>query len=143
MRFPLKRFYQDERQTLGTLMVGAAALFTIELPWRNSQPSLSCIPEGRYRMTIVDVDGEKRIRLDGAMIRAERTLINIEVSNYAAELAGCIGLGLGVCVRGDIPQGIYMITNSAKAYEIFSGEIVQRIDSGVSCWLEIDDVPSR
>ncbi len=140
MRFPLRRFYQDERQTLGTLMVGAMTLFTIELPWRHNQPTFSCIPAGRYRMTIVDVGEEKRIRLDGAGLQGERTLINIEVSNYASELKGCIGLGMGVSVYGGVPGFTYMTTHSGDAYKIFNDEIEQRIDSGVDCWLEIEDL---
>lgn len=139
MRFPLQRFYDDERQTLGTLMVGAAALFTIEPPPRNNQPNLSCIPEGRYMFGLEEVGDKKVIRLkSGGGLYGERTLINIEVANYARELEGCIGLGLGVSVNGDVRNGSYMTTRSADAYAILL-EMLEGLDPKVDCWLEIDD----
>ena len=138
MRFPLRRFYQDERQTLGTLTVGATTLFTIEPPPRNNQPNLSCIPEGRYRMTIVDVDGEKRIRLDGAMIRGERTLINIEVANFASELGGCIGVGEGVQAQS-LSNHLFMTTDSQAAWDRLLAKLAQLEVTDVVCTLQISD----
>ncbi len=141
MRFPLRRFYQDERQTLGTLTVGAVTLFTIERPWLENQPNVSRIPAGRYRMTIVDVGVEKRLRLDGAPLRGERTLINIEVANYASELEGCISVGRGTQSFGQFQRSLFMVTDSREAYAFLFGEVAKRIDfgEGVACWLHVDE----
>lgn len=139
MRFPLQRFYQDERQTLGTLKVGAVTMFTIERPWLGNQPNVSRIPEGRYMFGLEAVEDRQVIRLKtGGGIYGERTLINIEVANYARELEGCIGLGLGVSVHGDVRNGAYMTTKSADAYAILL-EMLEELDPKVDCWLKIDD----
>ncbi len=141
MRFPLRRFYQDERQTLGTLTVGEVTLFTLERPWLENQPNVSRIPAGRYRMTIVDVGDKKSIRLDGAGIRGERTLINIEIANHVVELQGCIGVGRGVMISGAPVGRLYALWDSQRAYRILFDEVAKRVDfgEGVACWLHVDD----
>ena len=76
--------------TNGTLLFnGAAICSTIELPWKNNQPRISCIPEGTYRLVkrysphhkwhfeLKDVPG--------------RQLILVHPANDAmSELQGCI-----------------------------------------------------
>ncbi len=137
MRFPLKRFYQDERQTLGTLTVGATTLFTIERPWLENQPNVSRIPEGHYKITIPLVGGEEKIRLEGFCIPSERTLINIEVANYARELKGCIAVGDGIILT-DLPAGpYYSLWESKAAYSRFYDEIYKRVKKDVVCTLQI------
>ncbi len=137
MRFPLRRFYQDERQTLGTLTVGAVTLFTIERPWLENQPNVSCIPDGDYRITIVSVEGDRRIRLEGPGIPDERTLINIEVANYARELEGCIAVADGIILT-DLPDGpYYSLWESKAAYSRFYDEIYKRVKKNVVCTLQI------
>ena len=139
MRFPLRRFYQDERQTLGTLTVGAVTLFTIERPWLENQPNVSCIPAGPYEIKLVWVDNERKLRLAGACIPSERTLINVEVANYASELEGCIGVGEGVTARGFVPDRQYMVTESAAAYELLLSKLSTLTDSSIACTLQISD----
>ncbi|MBS1563044.1 MAG: hypothetical protein JST39_01590 [Bacteroidetes bacterium] len=68
---------------------GALVSYTIELPWKNNQPQVSCIPEGRYALQkrysprlgvvleVMDVPG--------------RADILIHAANHALhELKGCI-----------------------------------------------------
>jgi hypothetical protein len=39
--------------TNGKLLLGGKPFcFTIELPWKNNERKISCIPEGRYRLNI-------------------------------------------------------------------------------------------
>ena len=89
MKLELIRKYYP-KGTNGTLLLnGAPVCATIELPWRNNQPRISCIPEGEYRLTkryspkfhwhfqLLDVP--------------ERQYILVHPANDAlAELQGCI-----------------------------------------------------
>lgn len=50
MELVLSRIYH-ESGTNGLLTYkGKRLCYTIELPWRNNKTSISCIPEGRYRL---------------------------------------------------------------------------------------------
>ena len=76
--------------TNGRLYInGKQAGFTIELPWRNNQPQVSCIPEGRY--LLVKRMSEKfqlHMLVTGV---PNRELILIHKANNALEqLKGCI-----------------------------------------------------
>lgn len=76
--------------TNGRITFGAEHIcHTIELPWRNNLPRLSCIPEGRYLLK------KKRYSKHGEQIGIPAVLgreaILIHAANDAArELHGCI-----------------------------------------------------
>lgn len=143
MRFPLRRFYQDERQTLGMLAIGPVTIFTIERPWVNNQPFKSCFPAGVYPMNIIGGPSEK-IRLGHVLPPlngGERTLLNIEIANWARQLEGCVGVGMGV--RRD-PRAsarekalIYSVTDSKIALARLLTEIKRWPD--VPMFLEVED----
>ena len=49
MRITLNRLYGSDDCTLGVLSCGEGLLcFTLENPWKDNTPSISCIPEGEY-----------------------------------------------------------------------------------------------
>jgi hypothetical protein len=84
---------------------GHLQCFTIELPWRNNLPGLSCIPEGRYRLRYrYSKRHRKHLLVEGVK---GRTLILIHPANDASkELRGCIapvsqltGIGRGAQSR--------------------------------------------
>lgn len=72
----LQRLAYDSKGTPGVLFVdGEFFCFTLELPWRDNQENISCIPEGTHnvafrpsgkfppeRLTILEVDGRLHIR---------------------------------------------------------------------------------
>lgn len=143
MRFPLRRFYQDERQTLGTLAIGPVTIFTIERPWVNNQPFASCFPEGRYDMELIEIDGREKVRLHPNRhdTEQERTLLNIEISNWARQLKGCVGVGMGVRrdpkrsgLHGDT---VYATTDSKIALGRLLTEMKKWPD--VPMFLEVED----
>ena len=117
MRFPLRRFYTDVAQTLGMLEIGQRKIFTLENGWLNNQPNRSCIPEGDYPMEVIRIAGVEKVRLSGP--EPERTLINIESSNYATELLGCIATGMSV---GLVPGagGIFDRTTHPQRFRTFA-----------------------
>lgn len=73
----LTRVEQDEECTIGVLNVcGRVVCYTLEKPWRDNQPNISCIPEGTYPLrleyspskgrelwTIKDVPGRSYVRI--------------------------------------------------------------------------------
>lgn len=62
---------------------------TIELPWRNNQPSVSCIPEGKYVLQLRD--SERFGRHLEIIDVPKRSLILFHPANDALrELRGCI-----------------------------------------------------
>jgi len=44
----ITRFDSNEQGTLGKLSMLGKSWFTLELPWLNNMPGISCIPEGIY-----------------------------------------------------------------------------------------------
>ena len=141
MRFPLRRFYQDERQTLGILGVGQRTLFTIERPWIHNQPFYSRFPPGSFRMKPIEVERKRKVRLHqvGA-VAAERTLLNIEVANWARQLTGCVGIGTAIGFdtnRSRALAPIYMVHDSREALTFLLEEMEQWPD--VTMYLDVTD----
>ena len=86
----IKRKY-NEKQTPGEGRIGDFTFKTLELPWKNNNRKVSCIPEGTYNCVkrysskykdhihILDVPG--------------RDMILIHNANYVTQLLGCIAVG--------------------------------------------------
>lgn len=93
----IDRYYSGKTQTLGKLYVledGYRTRFqcdTLELPWKNNNTQVSCIPLGEYvvvkkwsqkfgnHLHILDVPG--------------RTWILIHAGNYHTDILGCVLVG--------------------------------------------------
>lgn len=77
--------------TFGALILPNFECLTLEEPWRNNHPQISCIPTGRYRLrhhnsatlghciSVADVPG--------------RSLIRIHSGNTLLDTEGCILVG--------------------------------------------------
>lgn len=88
----LTRFAQLEDVTIGRLNYAGQYFFTVERPWKDNEPNISCIPTGNYQMGRVD---SPKFGPDTWEIRdvPGRTHILIHVANTADDVLGCIGLG--------------------------------------------------
>lgn len=114
MLLTLNRFCAapDNNGTFGTLTIEGVSgprWFTVERPWKNNEPEVSCIPTGLYRLRhgtfaagggypdleFVDVPGRKWIEIHRA--------------NKASQLKGCIAPGKGLNLSN------WMVTDSTKA----------------------------
>jgi hypothetical protein len=110
----LVRTHMLPEQTKGELFVldeNAQVIFqcyTLELPWKDNQQNISCIPPGRYAITprwskkykdhihILDVPG--------------REWILIHEANFVSQLRGCIAVGRArIDINGD---GLKDVTSS-------------------------------
>jgi hypothetical protein len=91
MQLTLTRTYTKGSGTDGLLHLdGFAICFTIELPWLENQPNISCIPEGRY--TLVKRQSKKHdyphLLVQNVL---NRSYILIHRANNALrQLRGCI-----------------------------------------------------
>lgn len=91
----ITRFALLPDRTLGKAVYGEHVFWTIEKPWKDNQPYVSCIPEGYYRL------GRRNSPRFGPNVWEvlevpNRTHILIHVANTADDVVGCIGFGSSV-----------------------------------------------
>lgn len=131
MILTLKRYTTDAPATLGTLTVdGSLHSDTIELPWRDNQPRISCIPAGRYRVTL-----EYSVHLKRATLRLQdvpgRSGILIHPANHPDELEGCITLGKRYSRDG--------VMESRMAVEALEAKARAAMAKGEEVWIDVED----
>lgn len=89
MELTLYREYFPEGTNGALYHLGELVCYTIELPWRSNEQGVSCIPEGRYRLT-----RRYSERYGYHLIVREvpgRSLILVHPANNAlTELRGCL-----------------------------------------------------
>lgn len=99
-RAVLLREQSTDEGTFGTLVFGDSTVNTIELPWRDNQRQISCIPPGEYKCEIVrsprfgtvyqvkDVLGRDHVLIHPANFAGD------EAIGWTTELQGCIAPGM-------------------------------------------------
>ena len=122
-RLFLHRFYADEKKTLGDLTLresginkaGSVILMlkTLELPWKDNKPGISCIPTGEYLAKVHAAPKfEWCLWLQNVPGRSE---ILIHSGNYTSQILGCILPGI---IHDDINNdGITDVKHSGVAME--------------------------
>lgn len=97
----IKRTYKPEITTGDFIVDGKLVAKTMELPWKNNQRGVSCIPEGEYLVTkeppipINDPNGKKERKYWHFRIHdvPNRSGILIHRITYVKDLRGCVGVG--------------------------------------------------
>lgn len=79
-------------QTKGTLVAGEFSCKTLELPWKNNEKSVSCIPDGEYICKWTYSPAFDRYLYEVKDV-PNRSGIRIHPANYIKQLRGCIALG--------------------------------------------------
>lgn len=97
------RTYQ-EKQTIGEMQFALGderhKYMTLELPWRNNERRVSCIPEGEYQ--VVRRNSAKYGDHFHVLNVPGRDMILIHVANFVKELLGCIAVGKShIDINGD------------------------------------------
>lgn len=96
----MTRIESSDEGTFGHLRLGKLSFITGELPWRDNQPHLSCIPVGTYKCTfnysphlkrrcyeVLNVPNREGIRIHPANVMGHKP------RGFRSEVDGCIALG--------------------------------------------------
>ena len=86
---------------------GAHLCYTIELPWRDNHPRVSCIPVGTY---IFDAyESPKHGQVWMARNVPGRSAIEVHNANLARQLEGCIGVGATIGTLDGEPAVLHSV----------------------------------
>ena len=101
--------WQRNDCTLGILTCGDFKCFTLELPWRDNQRNISCIPraEGYKGIKYISNKNGDVIQLTNVK---DRSHIQIHSGNYTSQIEGCILVGDSIKFLNS--DGIPDVTNS-------------------------------
>lgn len=122
--------------TNGTLLSDGVRLCkTIELPWKRNAQGLSCIPEGRYRLTLrYSTTHGKHLLVNGV---PQRSFILFHPFNNAQkESRGCIA-------PVTLTTGPGMGLQSKPAMRKLLEAVDKAFDAGREVWLDIVSGSSR
>ena len=116
----------DLSSTLGVMYLPSGReLATIERPWLNNQPRVSCIPEGVYTLSKRQSPVVKRSSRgkydEGWEVRSvpNRSYIMIHPGNWSSDIEGCIAVGM----QHGILHGKIAVEESQRAFELFMTEL--------------------
>lgn len=122
------RFKETDECTYGVMHVNGFPRFvTLELPWRNNERNVSCIPVGSYECS------QFRSRKYGSTIRVnsvpERSGIIFHVGNFPEDTRGCVLVGTGFSTyRGSA------IIESKRAMENFREMLRSEKNINLTVW---------
>jgi hypothetical protein len=118
----LERFAYTPFGTFGRLVYNDFRAFSVELPWADNKPRVSCIPEGKYTVKWYDSPTfGKTLAVIGDTVSLfpnnthQRSAILFHKANTMDDLLGCIGLGKSL---GYI-NGKWAVTSSTPAITEF------------------------
>ena len=120
----LIRFGSFKDRTVGRLTYNDEHFYTVEKPWADNKPNVSCIPTGYYKLVRVDSPkfGENTWEIADVTGRSH---ILIHVANTSVDVIGCIGLGMGLFPQlQGVPssrtaiENFYLMTSHLKEEEI-------------------------
>jgi|TARA_R110000823_G_scaffold40627_2_gene107551 hypothetical protein len=112
-RFELKRISSSHKVTIGALIdlnTGLPVMVTLELPNRNNQRSISCIPKGIYLCN--PYSSKKHKDVYQLMDVSDRSYILIHIGNTVKDIEGCILVGSEF---GEL-NGVPAVLESRKAF---------------------------
>lgn len=134
MSLTLERIAYSPFGTFGQMtMPTGIRLYTVERPWLENRPSVSCIPPGRYSCVPRHFfrGGYEAVEITGVQGRSH---ILFHVANFPVEVEGCIG----VCSRLGVLSGQWAGLASKPAFELF-----MTFYGGKSFELEITEFSAR
>lgn len=134
LRVEIERYEYEERQTLGELYVlnpiSREIIFqckTLELPWKDNQRRISCIPEGNYQA----IKHRSPKFGDTFWIQnvPNRSEILIHAGNYYRDTLGCILPGEEF--KDVNKDGIRDVTNSKKTMQKLLELLPERVNIAI------------
>jgi hypothetical protein len=135
----IERFAYTPFGTFGRLEYDSNKYFTIERPWEDNKKSVSCIPEGRYKVvwyasptfgrTLAVIGGTVSLFDDP---KFQRSAILFHLANTMDDLRGCIGLGRSL---GYINKKWAIVSSDKSVKEFLSLGIKDNTDLIISQYL--------
>ncbi len=98
----ITRFRTSEQGTFGKLTAAGWSFwcYTVEKPWKDNTPYISCIPEGLYRVEVWDSE-----KFPVSYILQDvpgRTYILLHPGNTVDDVVGCIAPGMKLGTLGEL-----------------------------------------
>jgi|TARA_B110000908_G_scaffold117875_1_gene138185 hypothetical protein len=118
----LERFCYHPKGTLGVIKFAGETFYSVERPWLDNEPNVSCVPEGTY-----DVHWRESPKFGHTWELKDvenRTYILMHVANFPKDVQGCIGLGTSL--MGDT-VGVGDSRNAMKMFNALTKDIEWRI----------------
>lgn len=106
--------WRDETSDKGTIgrltRAGEFVAFTCELPWKNNQRKVSCVPKGVY-LTKLFKSPTKNKQVDNQVYLLsdvkDRDMIEIHIGNTMRDVEGCIVVGVERGIIDDLPAVLH------------------------------------
>lgn len=115
MELILQRLTSNKAATLGCIIFDHFPRWcTLELPWRNNEVHVSCIPPGVYEATRRTDSSKAKLTWE-LNVPGRSHILCGHVGNYPADTEGCILFGKGYCNTLTIPY----LRDSKLAYDDF------------------------
>ena len=129
MKMLLKSAPSSLESTIGDLYIdGAHECVTLELPWRQNRPQVSCIPAGTYQIGF-KFSPHLGYRVPLVLGVPDRSEIEMHIANSAKDIRGCIGVGL--------TKGTDWINSSASAFKVLMAKLEAAEAAGQPITLEV------
>ncbi len=117
----LYRVRTSPQGTWGILVYGNVKFYTLELPWHDNKPNISCIPDGEY---VVDWTYSPHFKRNVFLINTKkRTGVRIHSANFAGDnppyhkqLNGCLALGEKIGMM-DGQLAIFVSKSAVRRFE--------------------------
>ena len=130
MEVVILRTYNTDFVTIGQLFFRNKQklidkVVTLELPWKDNKPNVSCIPVGKYKVKKTYSPHFGKDMWEVLNVQ-DRSGIRIHIANYVSELKGCIAPGLDA---KDINlDGIIDVEDSTQAYSKLQENLPDEFD---------------
>jgi len=129
----IKRVWETEYSTYGNIIDKTAGMIfalTIELPWKENQPNISCIPAGKYTCCRCWYNKGKYETFQ-IMNVSNRTNIKFHIANKTGrkkrkiktDLLGCVGIGESFDPVWTIKGWVSGILQSGKGFKEFMSRL--------------------
>jgi hypothetical protein len=129
MDLNLQRTVFTKKSTIGPLIIdGELECFILEPPWRNNQTDVSCIPAGRYRISLY-LSPSRRYVVALLHDVPGRKEIEIHIGNWPKDTKGCLLPGR--------TAGLNYVSQSGIAFNILIAKIKKALDAREEVWINI------
>lgn len=119
----LERVEQADTHTFGRFWFNGQAVWTLELPWKDNEKCVSCIPAGLYDVALIYSPKFKRMMWLVKDV-PNRSGIRIHKVSFVRDLRGCIAPGLK---RQDIDgDGLLDLKNSKDAIDLMKEHLPEK-----------------